>query len=178
MLNTIISTFMKDCKVLNLAKEYEGYTGEEKYAIITDLSEEELNLCFKEELEKYRPYVILSTKMYAAILESNRNDKREYQRAYRYHDAYAIDDERAPLDTSSDPAIIAESDDTYNHIINEIFKLPGRQGQRLYQHFVLGLSIDEIAAADGVTAASVYESLSRAKKAIRTVFVESGVIEG
>ncbi len=82
------------------------------------------------------------------------------------------------MDTSSDPAIIAESDDTYNHIINEIFKLPGRQGQRLYQHFVLGLSIDEIAAADGVTAASVYESLSRAKKAIRTVFVESGVIEG
>ena len=55
MLNSIISTFMKDCKVLNLAKEYEGYTGEEKYAIITDLSEEELNLCFKEELEKYRP---------------------------------------------------------------------------------------------------------------------------
>lgn len=177
MLNSIISTFMKDCKVLNLAKEYEGYTGEEKYAIITDLSEEELNLCFKEELEKYRPYVILSTKMYAVILESNRNDEREHKRAYRSHDAFAIDDERAPSDASSDPAIIAESDDTYNHIIEEMMKLPGRQGQRLYQHYVLGYSIDEIAASEGITAASVYESLSRAKKAMHKVFVESGVIE-
>lgn len=177
MLTTINSTFIKDCNVINLAKEYEGYTGEEKYAIVTELSEEELNRRYKDELKKYSPFVILSQEMYAVILESNRNDEREHKRAYRCHDAFAIDDERAPLDANSDPAIIAESDNTYNHIIKEMMKLPGRQGQRLYQHTVLGLSVDEIADAEGVTAASVYESLSRAKKAIQKVFVESGVIE-
>ena len=178
MLNSIISTFIKDCKVLNLAKEYEGYTGKEKYAIITDLSEEELNLCFKEELEKYRPYVILSTEMYAVILESNRNDEREHKRAYRSHDAFALDDERVSSFSNSDPALIAESDETYNHIINKIMELPDSQLQRLYQHIGLDRSIKDIAAAEGVTTASVYESLSRAKKAIRKVFVESGVMEG
>ncbi len=177
-MNISSSTYSNnDYKVIKLAKEYDNYTGEEKYAIITDLSEEELNLRYKDELEKYRPFVILSQEMYSVILESNRNDEREHKRAYRCHDAFAIDDERAALEANSDPAIIAESDDTYNHIINEMMKLPGRQGQRLYQHYVLGFSIDEIAASEGITAASVYESLSRAKKAMHKVFVESGVIE-
>ena len=47
----------------------------------------------------------------------------------------------------------------------------------MYQHYVLGLSVDEIAVSEGVTTASVYESLSRAKKAIHKVFVESEVSE-
>lgn len=164
--------------VLDLKKEYRGalpYTDKVKYAIVSDLSEEEL--ASVEVLNKYRPYVVITTAMYNVIRESNQNDEREHKRAYRYHDAFAIDDERAPEAIDSDPAVMAESDFTYSHIIDEMMKLPGRQGQRMYQHYVLGYSIEEIAQAEGVTAASVYESLSRAKKAMHNAFVESGVTE-
>ena len=34
--------FAKDCKRINLKYEYDGYTGTEKWAIITELTEEEL----------------------------------------------------------------------------------------------------------------------------------------
>ena len=176
----LTGTFSEVCKVINLKNEYNGatsYVGSELFAIVTDLTEAELESAFQQDLNQYRPFVIITPAMYEVIAESNRNDEREQKRAYRYHDAFAIDDERAPVDPSSDPATLAESDDTYNHIINEMMNLPGRQGQRMYQHYVLGLSVDEIAVSEGVTAASVYESLSRAKKAIHKVFAESEVSE-
>lgn len=34
--------FVKDCKLINLKYEYNGYTGDEKWAIITELSVKEL----------------------------------------------------------------------------------------------------------------------------------------
>ena len=39
--------FAKDCKLINLKYEYNGYTGDERWAIITELS-------VKELWEKYR----------------------------------------------------------------------------------------------------------------------------
>ena len=33
--------FAKDCKLINLKYEYNGYTGDEKWAIITELSVKE-----------------------------------------------------------------------------------------------------------------------------------------
>ena len=41
-LTALDEQFKCDCKVINLSYEYPGYTGEEKWAIITDLTEEEL----------------------------------------------------------------------------------------------------------------------------------------
>lgn len=34
--------FSNDCKLINLRYEYHGYTGSEKWAIVTELAEEEL----------------------------------------------------------------------------------------------------------------------------------------
>ena len=34
--------FAKDCKLINLKYEYMGYTGQEKWAIVSELSEQEL----------------------------------------------------------------------------------------------------------------------------------------
>lgn len=40
--------FKFECKVINLSYEYPGYIGEEKWAIITGLTEEELNERYAE----------------------------------------------------------------------------------------------------------------------------------
>ena len=34
--------FARDCKLMNLKYEYDGYTGTEKWAVVTELTEEEL----------------------------------------------------------------------------------------------------------------------------------------
>lgn len=165
-------------EVIDLTKEYAGalpYTDNIKYAIVSDnICEEELASI--KELKAYSPFVVITSEMFEVIKESKKNDSREHKRDQLYHDIYAIEDERVPVDPLSDPATIAEADDTYKHIIDAMMKLPGRQGERLYKNSVLGLSVEAIALAEGVTTASVYESLRRAKAAIRKVFVESGVI--
>ena len=47
-LSALDEQFKYDCKVINLSYEYPGYTGEEKWAIITDLTEEELSKKYEE----------------------------------------------------------------------------------------------------------------------------------
>ena len=164
-------------EVIDLKKEYTGalpYTEEIKFAIVSDDKNED-ELAAIEELKSYRPFVVITSEMYDVIRKSNANDAREHKRDYLYHDAYAIEDERTPIDVLSDPAVITESSETYSHIIDEMKKLPGRQGQRMYQHYVLGFSLEEIAKAEGVSAVAVFRSIERAKKAMHKVFVESGV---
>ena len=128
-----------------------------------------------EELKAYSPFVVITSEMYEVMRDSNNNNAREHMRGSLHHDVYAIEEDRVPIDPLSDPAAISESNDTYKHIINEMLKLPGLQGRRMYQHFVLGFSVEEIANAEGVAAVSVYQSIQRAKKAMHKVFAESGV---
>lgn len=52
--------FKFECKVINLSYEYPGYIGEEKWAIITGLTEEELNERYAEKIAIY--LVMLSEK--------------------------------------------------------------------------------------------------------------------
>ena len=76
-------TFKKDCKIINLAIEYRGYTGDILYAVITDLTEDELNKKYGEELSAYRPFVILSRAMGFAIREQQRNEEKYKKRHAR-----------------------------------------------------------------------------------------------
>ena len=167
--------FNDELIVINLAKEYEGYKGDVRYAIVSDLSEEELCKTREDEIKHFRPFVIISTEMYAAICESKRNDQREQKRDYLYHNAYALNDDRVPANPNSDPAVMEESAYTMEHIINKMRKLPRQRGRRMYQHYILGYSVEEISKIEGVSKEVVYESLRVAKREMRKIFAESEV---
>ena len=47
-----------------------------QYAVITDLTEEQLNTKYPEELADYRPFIILSRAMGLAIREQQRNEEK------------------------------------------------------------------------------------------------------
>ena len=66
--------FAKDCKLINLKYEYNGYTGDEKWAIITELSVKELWEKYPLVIERYSPFVHLSIAQGEVIDE----DLREY----------------------------------------------------------------------------------------------------
>ena len=58
MKNTYTATqqkelFAKDCKLINLKYEYTGYIGQEKWAIVSELSEQELFEKYPDEVKKY-----------------------------------------------------------------------------------------------------------------------------
>ena len=65
--------FAKDCKLINLKYEYNGYTGAERWAIITELSVKELWEKYPLVIERYSPFVHLSIAQGEVIDDANRN---------------------------------------------------------------------------------------------------------
>ena len=68
--------FAKDCKLINLKYEYNGYTGDEKWAIITELSVKELWEKYPLVIERYSPFVHLSIAQGEVIDDANRNEDK------------------------------------------------------------------------------------------------------
>lgn len=52
--------FQNKCKVINLKYEYEGYIGEEQWAIVSELTEKELLEKYPDIVSHYIPFVLLS----------------------------------------------------------------------------------------------------------------------
>lgn len=85
MKNTYTATqqkelFAKDCKLINLKYEYTGYIGQEKWAIVSELSEQELFEKYPDEVKKYIPFVLLSVEQGKAIQAYNRNEDKYRKR--------------------------------------------------------------------------------------------------
>lgn len=59
--------FHNECKVINLKYEYEGYIGKEQWAIISELTEEELFEKYPDIVEQYIPFVLLSVEQGKAV---------------------------------------------------------------------------------------------------------------
>ena len=76
-------TFKDECKVINLAAEYAGYTGAEKYALVTALSLDDLEARYSKEIQRYKPFLILTPEMGEAIREYHRNNEKFAKREAR-----------------------------------------------------------------------------------------------
>ena len=68
--------FAQDCKLINLRYEYSGFTGTEKWAIITELSEEALWDKYPDVISRYTPFILLSMAQGEVISESHRNNDK------------------------------------------------------------------------------------------------------
>ncbi len=179
MLSIVKINHNPDFKVIDLEKEYAGATpfvGKEHYAIVTDLTEEELISAYDHELEPYKPFVIISREMYRAMQETHRNDSRERWREMFCHDSFAFDMEKLPIDWKTDPALICESLETVEYILAKMMELPEHQGLRLYDRYIIGYSLQEIAHKEGVSKGSVRKSVHKGKFKIHRIFEELGVV--
>lgn len=66
--------------------EYHGYTGTEKWAIVTELAEEELWEKYPDVIGRYPPFILLSMAQGEVIKESNSNNDKYAKRAKRPRD--------------------------------------------------------------------------------------------
>ena len=73
--------FAQDCKLINLRYEYSGFTGTEKWAIITELSEEALWDKYPDVISRYTPFILLSMAQGEVISESHRNNDKYEKRS-------------------------------------------------------------------------------------------------
>ena len=71
----LIKEFKKDCKIIDLQKEYPQYQGTVKYAVISRLTEDELIRRYGQVLVQYQPYFVLSNDIGDVFHEYWKNEK-------------------------------------------------------------------------------------------------------
>lgn len=168
--NTPKKATYSEFKVFILAYEYTGYCGYEKFAIATDLSEEDLVSKYGDLIKAFEPFVLITTEMGEAMSEYNRNEAACRMRACRGSEIFLDDiEDEAIFENSME---IRDRDDLIMEAIN---MLSPEKRSRFIAHFYYGYSIVEIAARDNCTKQAISQDLIKTAKQLRSLLEKMGV---
>ena len=108
----------------------------------------------------------------AIMLEYDRLDAAYRRRTYYHKAHYSLDRgdgiEYEALFVSMTPCEIYERKVTMEQLHVAMASLPDKQAKRVYAHYFLGLTVTAIAKSEGVSAASVSESIQRGLRNMET----------
>lgn len=173
--------FVKDCKLINLRYEYTNYTGKEKWAVITELTEKELRKKYPDIIKRYTPFVLLSMAQGEVINEADRNDDKYEKRAKRTLDVYGYEDDISeqfhrelitpfadPFEQAEEEQLEIEKEQLHRMEIAKVRKvlemMKPIQKERLCKVVLMGLSSRKIAQEEGVNYSAVDKSIAAAIK--------------
>lgn len=181
-LNKQEELFKKDCKLINLRYEYSGFTGTEKWAIVTDLTENELQSKYTDVIRKYTPFVLLSVAQGEVITEYQNAEAKERMRKLRYTHPFDITD--GEFEEHHPELVVKENileqiclQEEKQLIREAIDKLTDIQKRRIITYYFEDKSIREIAATEGVNISKIEKSISLALKKLK-FFLSEGVQNG
>lgn len=181
-LDTLNEEFRSECKVINLKYEYEGYIGEEQWAIISELSEKELLEKYPDIISRYIPFVLLSVEQGKAVYEFRRNESKFYKRSLNNEDAFGYNDELTGIYHSEvvvpdfvEQQITEEYEEARNQLKIKLLdkalsSLTEKQYKYLIARYISNKSAREIAKEEGVAHQVIDRHLNAAVKKIRKVF--------
>ena len=173
--------FAKDCKLINLRYEYTNYTGKEKWAVVTELTEKKLRKKYPDIIKRYTPFVLLSMAQGEVINKSDRNDDKYEKRAKRTLDVYGYEDDISeqfhrelitpfadPFEQAEEEQLEIEKEQLRRMEIAKVRKvlemMKPIQKERLCKVVLLGLSSRKIAQEEGVNYSAVDKSIAAAIK--------------
>ena len=173
--------FAKDCKLINLRYEYTNYTGKEKWAVVTELTEKKLRKKYPDIIKRYTPFVLLSMAQGEVINEADRNDDKYGKRAKRTLDVYGYEDDMSeqfhrelitpfadPFEQAEEEHLEIEKEQLRRMEIAKVRKvlemMKPIQKERLCKVVLMGLSSRKIAQEEGVNYSAVDKSIAAAIK--------------
>lgn len=172
--NERLEQFTRECKLINLRYEYEGYMNEIQWAIVTELSEEELFQKYSEEIKPYSPFIRLSVSQGEVFEEGIRYENKNRMREKRCGHVFDITDddfgnyhpELIVTDTEEE-LIRRDEAKTLQTALNTLSKL---NRERVYKFFFLGMNYSEIAREEGLCESSIRRSIENSVKKLKTFY--------
>lgn len=174
--------FQSECKVINLKYEYEGYIGEEQWAIVSELTEKELFEKYPDIVSHYIPFVLLSVEQGKAVYEFRRNESKFYKRSLNNEDAFGYDDELIGVFHSEvvvpgfvEQQITEEYEENRYQLKMKLLdkalsSLTEKQYKYLIARYVANKSAREIAKEEGVSHQAIEKHLNTAIKKVKKIF--------
>lgn len=178
--NTIVQElkeqFIKDCILLSPEKEYPGYTGIEKYFIITDLLQCEFEKKFRVILDSLKPYLLLNKSFLDARRIYRRNYNKHKMRAYRTEDIFGYVDSETELHNKellvNSLFVEYETRQKAMEIELALDSLTEIQKRRIIMRFYESRTYEEIAQIEEVCINAVKDSIERALVVLRKSNIE------
>ena len=165
-LDVLKQRFQEECKVINMKYEYNGYTGNEQWAIISELTEDEILEKYLPLLSGYFPFIVLTPAFGEVRDEFRRNEKKHRMRYIRSVDSYNLEDGDIEL---YHPELISNDFERQffkrveaQALHNAIALLKPIQKERLIKYYFEGKSTRLIAKDEGVSHQIVSKSISAA----------------
>ena len=175
-LDALTEAFKADCKVIRLKYEYPGYTGTEKYAIISDLSYEQIVEKHAHVVKPYIPFLLRSKAAGEVFAEFKRNEDKFFKRMQR-DDSYGFDDGTTELYNAGIcvPDFTGElfEEEKDSRIVWAAFaRLTPTQKKYVRQHLFGGKTFTRIAKDEGKSIKTVQEAyiaaIKKMKKFLKT----------
>lgn len=161
--------FQEECKVINLKYEYDGYNGDIRWAIISNLTEDEMLEKYRPIISDYMPFIVLPPAFGEVRDEYRRNEKKHYMRSIRGH-IYPLDEELEkyhPEIAVDDSIKRVLTNDQNERLWEGINSLEKKQRNRLISYFIYGRTFREIAKLEGVDHKAIVRSVGSALKKLK-----------
>lgn len=163
--------FVKECILLDPEKEYPGYTGCEKWFIVTDLSEDEFERKYRVFLFKLRPYLLVDKSFLVARSTYRRNYNKHKMRAYRTEDIFGYVDSTTEIHNKelvvNSLFVEYETREKAREIESALDSLTETQKRRIIMRFYECRTYEEIAETEGVSINAVIDSIERGLTILR-----------
>lgn len=172
----------KKYKVINLKYEYEGYEGSEKWAIISELSEEELFGLYPDEMRRYSPFVLLSVEQGKVISDFKANEDKHRKRSINNEDYFGYSEgltENLHTEAIVPDFVEQQENEEYcqrrEELKQQLFSqaiasLTEKQREHLLLWYVEGKTSAQIAGEDGVSEQAVRKNAQAAIKKFEKIF--------
>lgn len=166
--------FKDECKIIDLKYEYSGYTGTERYAVITKLTEKEILEKYPEQIEPYIPFMVLSPSFGKVRDTYRRNEKKHQARAARSVDAFSYNDEViAAFHPELAGRTLEQEYARARFLLDIVQTLDEKQRRRVILYFFDGFTEREIAEMDGCSSAAIHYSIKLALKNLKKLLQET-----
>ncbi len=161
----------KQITIIDLVEEYQDENAQFKWAVVTDLTETELQIMFKEEIKSYSPYLVLSLEQGKAIFDFHRNNEK-FNWRYRHKEICGLTEEVMSILAedvySLDEVKSANSRVIHNEILLQALdSLTEKQKSRVIMHVIDELTEREIGDLEDTDHKSVHESIAAALGKLR-----------
>ena len=119
-------------------------------------------------------FVDVTEEVMETIRAAERAEAAYERKMYRYKAYYSLDGdngiENAILMKPQTPEMLLEEKQFQEQVYAAVMKLPEKQAKRIYARYYLGMTVNEIAAVEGVDPSRIRDSIRRGLKQLGKYF--------
>lgn len=162
--------FKAECDFFRCEEEYPGWTGTEKYIIISDCSEEVLMAKYPLVIEAMRPFMIVGESYGTIRRESNNTERRIKRFAMTHETIFDFDEETECCNKELIDWNAGERISISLEMEEALSTLTEIQQKRIRAYYFGQMTIDEIAQKEGVYNRAVRKSLQQSLEKLKKYF--------